>query len=199
MRLPLAILATTLVGCSTGTGASKRGQAGTPSTPRPQAAEFHMPGGPSTSAAGGRGLSGQSGAAPADTGSGSPASAQTSGYGTVASRPPIEPGLWRMPGYQPSLVVVNPGSDTLARGHNLYQANCSMCHGQDLRGELSAPGIPVRDLTRFKNYKFGSTDQAIYRSIVYGIPKTAMGTYQDVFKPQQVWDLINYMKSKRTD
>lgn len=104
-----------------------------------------------------------------------------------------------MPGYQPSLVVVNPGSDTLARGFNLYRENCLMCHGADLRGQLSAPAMPVRDLTKFKDYKFGGTDQAIYRTIVYGIPKTAMGHFQDSLKPQQVWDLINFMKSKRTD
>lgn len=104
-----------------------------------------------------------------------------------------------MPGYQPSLRVSNPGSDTLARGFSLYKDNCSMCHGADLRGELSAPGVPVRDLTRFKKYKFGSTDQAIYRSIVYGIPKTAMGNFQSSLKSQQVWDIINFMKSKRTD
>ncbi|MBX3167641.1 MAG: cytochrome c [Candidatus Eremiobacteraeota bacterium] len=201
MRLHIATLALALVGCSSGSGpSSKPGKSGAPSTPRPQAAEFNMAGGGVGSAAGVPGPSGGSGTIPeqSDPGSNTPSQAGSAAASPLR-RPPIEPGLWRMPGYQPSLVVVNPGSDTLARGYNLYMQNCAMCHGADLRGEFSASNVPVRDLTRFKDYKFGSTDQAIYRSIVYGIPKTAMGSYQHALKPQQVWDLINFMKSKRTD
>ena len=203
MRLFFAMLALALVGCSSTSSSSKRGGPGSQSTPRAQAAEVNL-GGTSAGVQGGATGGGSGGptavaqptpgvqvAPPGD----SPAAAN----GTTARRPPIEPGLARMPGYQPSLLVTNAGSDTLARGYNLYKANCAMCHGADLRGELSAPGMPMRDLTKFKEYKFGSTDQAIYRTIVYGIPKTAMGNSQTILNAQQVWDVINYMKSRRTD
>lgn len=107
-----------------------------------------------------------------------------------------------MPGYQPSLTVVNPGltdSAALARGFQLYRDNCAMCHGPDLKGLDNYSDMPVRDLTHFKQYKYGSTDQALYRTLVYGIPRTAMGNFQSIFSPAQIWDLINYIKSRRTD
>lgn len=108
-----------------------------------------------------------------------------------------------MPGYQPSLTVVNPGSSdsgSMARGFQLYRDNCTMCHGSNLKGpELTHSEMPVRDLTLFKQYKFGSTDQALYRTLVYGIPRTAMGNFQNTFTPAQIWDLINYIKSHRAD
>ncbi len=88
----------------------------------------------------------------------------------------------------------------MARGFQLYRDNCSMCHGTNLKGpETSYAEMPVRDLTQFKQYKFGSTDQALYRTLVYGIPRTAMGNFQSVFTPAQIWDLINFLKSRRTD
>lgn len=205
MRLYFAVLALTVAGCSSGTGPSKRASSGPQSTPRPQAADLNLPGAPAAGPAGSGGTTGGPGGT-GGPGQSAPGSSATPGPATLtgtntnpARRPPIEPGLARMPGYQPSLAVVNAGTDVLARGYNLYQTNCAMCHGADLRGELSAPGMPMRDLTKFKEYKYGSTDQAIYRSIVYGIPKTAMGNAQTSLNPQQVWDLINYMKSKRTD
>lgn len=107
-----------------------------------------------------------------------------------------------MPGYQPSLVVmdtVQNGSESLARGYKLYQNNCSMCHGGDLKGPETTNTMPSPDLTQFTQYKYGSTDQALYRTLVYGIPRTAMGNFQSAFKPEQVWDIVHYLKSKRQD
>ena len=207
MRFPIAIAALTLAGCSSGSGPSQQTRADAQASPRPEASQVNFPGAQAGGASAATGSSSSGG--PAVSSNESPAGSVSAASGSVGSdpgarrstprRPPIEPGLWRMPGYQPSLRVTNLGSDTLARGYNLYQANCSMCHGADLRGELSAPGLPVRDLTKMKRYKFGSSDQAIYRTIVYGIPKTAMGNSRESLSAQQVWDVINYMKSKRTD
>ncbi len=108
-----------------------------------------------------------------------------------------------MPGYQASLTAVDPGqggNDSLARGYKLYQEDCAVCHGNDLRGpENTTNTMPTRDLTLFKQYKFGGSDQAIYRTLVYGIPRTAMGNFQSAFTPTQVWDIIHYLKSKRRD
>lgn len=107
-----------------------------------------------------------------------------------------------MPGYQASLSVVNPvspESNSLARGFKLYRQACAICHGEDLRGQPSAEAEPLRDLTHSKQYRFGSSDQALYRTLVYGIPRSPMGNYQHVLELEQVWDLINYMKSKRID
>lgn len=125
-----------------------------------------------------------------------------SGQSAVQSGPAVRAGLSRMPGYQASLSVVDPvqnGSESLARGFILYRDNCAMCHGSDLKGPDNTTNMPTRDLTRFNDYKYGSTDQALYRTLVYGIPRTAMGDFQRVFKPEQVWDMVHFLKSKRQD
>ena len=108
-----------------------------------------------------------------------------------------------MPGYRVSVAAINPGSggsDALARGYNLYMATCVMCHGTDLKGPQSMGSKQVlrraRDLSLASNYRYGSTDQAMYRTIRYGIPRTAMGNYEKVLKPEQVWDLVNFLKSR---
>ena len=112
------------------------------------------------------------------------------------------PGLSHLPGYSGSLQVVSPGpagTESLARGYQLYQRVCAMCHGADLKGESVQPLMPRRDLTHSAQYKYGASDQALYRTILYGLPRTAMGSYDGSLKPQDVWDLIAFIKSKRVD
>lgn len=74
-----------------------------------------------------------------------------------------------------------------------------MCHGSDLKGRPDKPMMPMRDLTHSNQYKYGATDQAVYRTILYGLPRTAMGNYAGSLKPEEVWDLIAFIKSKRID
>jgi len=196
MRALISVLL--LAGCSSSqTGAPSKSGAGQPQgTPRPAAAQLTLPGS-NPGAFGGTG-----------GGSGDPATPVATAVSTPndtvrpGRKPPIEPGLSRMPGYQASLNVVNtvtPESNSLARGFKLYQQACAMCHGEDLHGQPGPATEQLRDLTHSNQYRFGSTDQALYRTLVYGIPKSPMGNYKHVFQPEQVWDLINFIHSKRID
>jgi putative heme-binding domain-containing protein len=54
-----------------------------------------------------------------------------------------------------------------ALGARLYRLHCSECHGLDGRGGVGP------DLTRGV-FRFGSTDEALYRTISKGVPGTAM-------------------------
>jgi len=106
-----------------------------------------------------------------------------------------------MPGYHQSLTVHNPtsfSSDSVVRGLNLYRQHCAICHGEDLKGPPSTGKYRanLRDLARQDILKYGKTDQALYRTIKYGVPRTAMGSYEKVFADRQIWDLINFLRSR---
>ncbi|MBS2040907.1 c-type cytochrome [bacterium] len=109
----------------------------------------------------------------------------------------VPAALVRFPGYNESLKVHNPtpaNNDSLARGYTLFQQHCAACHAQDLSGEVT-PGQPaLHDLRRTDSYKLGVTDQALYRTIKFGIPGTAMG--RNNLGPLQVFDLVNFLRSR---
>lgn len=115
---------------------------------------------------------------------------------TTAS-PAIQPGLSALPGFEQSMTKSNPrpgDGDSIARGYQLYKANCIFCHGQELRG---AGRMPSRNLADGNAYKYGASDQAVYRTILHGIPRGPMGSYVGILTEDQVWDLVNFLKSKR--
>ena len=197
----LALFALLLAGCSgsDSTRASKSGAAGQgQETPRAAAAQMNLPDPGAGSGGTGGGTSSTMLLATPAVDPNSVIHVRT----PVVRKPPIDPGLSRLPGYQASLNIVNtvsPESNSLARGFQLFGQACAPCHGEDLHGQPAMESEKLRDLTHSKEYRFGSTDQALYRTLVYGIPKSTMGNYKHVFKPEQVWELINYMKSKRID
>lgn len=118
------------------------------------------------------------------------------------AEPPIRAGLAHLPGYAASQHRVNVRKthpQSAHDGFSMFQRNCAICHGADLKGQPAnaAPGTrPLRDLTLPAEYKYGSSDQAIYRSIVYGVPRSAMGNYETILNEQQRWDLVNFLKSR---
>ena len=109
-----------------------------------------------------------------------------------------------MPGYQTSLRVVNTRrgqAATVPSGFKLYASLCATCHMEDLSGQNRNPNhrsLPVRDLRQPRIYKYGATDQALFRTIRFGIPRTAMGSYEKSLSEQQTWDLVNFVKSRWT-
>lgn len=109
----------------------------------------------------------------------------------------LAPGLVHFPGYAESLKMRDPGSataDSIARGYSLFQQKCAPCHAADLSGEASQNGLRLRDLRELSSYKFGLTDQALYRTIQFGIPGTAMG--RSGLSDPQVFDLVHFLRSR---
>lgn len=107
----------------------------------------------------------------------------------------LPPGMARFPGYNESLHIQNtvqPDGDSLARGYNSFQKHCAHCHATDLSGEVGHPYL--RDLRLRSSYKFGTSDQALYRTIKFGIPRSAMG--RNTLRDPEVFDLINFLRSR---
>jgi mono/diheme cytochrome c family protein len=96
--------------------------------------------------------------------------------------------------------VKNPVAATpesLMRGQSEYQRLCANCHGSNGKG---GPGNdltpPAPDLTGTE-WKFGSTDGELFYTIKNGVgPEFNMGAWgQQGVKDQDIWNIINYMRT----
>jgi mono/diheme cytochrome c family protein len=80
-------------------------------------------------------------------------------------------------------------SDAVVRGKALFAVYCTPCHGEDGRGIRGA--TPLGEPRRFR---YGARNRQVLRTILYGIPRTAMGKYTQM-TPQQGLDLVAYVRS----
>lgn len=84
---------------------------------------------------------------------------------------------------------------SVARGRDLYLANCSSCHGLDGDGDgpsaagmLPAPGA-LADRVR------GSSDADLSEVINTGVSGTKMPGFATILSENDRWDLINYLRA----
>ncbi|RYE13390.1 MAG: cytochrome c [Sphingobacteriales bacterium] len=102
--------------------------------------------------------------------------------------------------------LMNP-MDTLSKvpgqlkeGERLYLVNCGICHGQALdgNGPLYKGGegpYPVKPRNLLEDYTKNLTDGHIFHVITFGI--RTMGSYASQLRPEQRWQVINYLRSKQ--
>ena len=93
----------------------------------------------------------------------------------------------------PALAAVKPGDPV--RGKAVFTKNCVICHNADGSGgkKLTAAGNPSRD---FRDAKFWAsrTDDQIRTVINTGVPKSGMITWKGILKPQEIEDVMSYIK-----
>lgn len=84
--------------------------------------------------------------------------------------------------------VQNPftSPSDVAAGSNIFRSHCAVCHG------LKGTGDRGPNLTRGE-FRHGSSDEALRRTISEGIPGTQMeGIY---FSDDQIWQIVAYVRS----
>jgi alcohol dehydrogenase (cytochrome c) len=99
----------------------------------------------------------------------------------------LEPLMRNRSPYQ---TIANPfaGLDASEeKGRELFLARCAACHGADGSGGEAAPALAGRPLTR------GGSDWALFRTIRYGIPNTAMAPHG--LPHEDVWHLVSFVRS----
>jgi mono/diheme cytochrome c family protein len=90
---------------------------------------------------------------------------------------------------------IKPTAESLARGKKMYTMDCAMCHGKDGDGKGDvAADMPVklgdfRDPATLKD----RTDGEIFYIIKNG--KGQMPAEGERTKTDQVWDMVNYVRS----
>lgn len=87
--------------------------------------------------------------------------------------------------------------ESIETGKNIYEANCSACHG--INGEGDGPGAAALNPKprNYKNdgFKYGSSLEEVKRTINEGIEGTAMPAWAEVLTEEQMIQVAEYVKS----
>lgn len=78
-------------------------------------------------------------------------------------------------------VIQNPSEELIANGKELYQQNCSSCHGDKGLGNGPAGAAlnpPPRDLTNLEGWTNGPEFPQMYKTLEEGIAKNGMAAYE---------------------
>ena len=103
--------------------------------------------------------------------------------------------------------AVNPGAgnpvrataDSVARGKMLFQQNCIQCHGIDGRGDGPEAASLSPAPTDFRQHMPLHTDPQFKNFIAEGYPGSAMPKFKDAFSDDDMWNLVNYLRSAFTE
>jgi len=113
------------------------------------------------------------------------------------------------PGDPVSIPPETPDStDSIKRGAELFQSmNCWACHGKEGRGNgpsvpslTDSKGFPITpfDFTSGRTFKCGDTNREMFRDLLTGLDGTPMPSFTDAMKPDQMWDVVHYIRSLHT-
>lgn len=122
------------------------------------------------------------------------------------SSKPYEDSASLTPPFLETRVAPHPQSTaaTVARGKQLYDANCVQCHGVEGKGDgYGAPFLvpSPRDFTsgqfKFRTTSSGllPTDEDLFRTISRGANGTGMPPWQYLLNDDDRWALVDYVKS----
>lgn len=134
-----------------------------------------------------------------------PAANGTLAPAASAATPRTDPN----PSNAPAANLSNPIASTaasIAAGKRAYDGNCAACHGNAAQGAVRA-GTPLSiieeqrgtqppDLTDAQ-WDHGSSDADIFAVIKRGIPPTMMTGFDGRIPDNDIWNIVNYLRSLR--
>ena len=107
-----------------------------------------------------------------------------------------------MAGYDETLELASsiPPStpEAVAKGKELYAANCALCHGAAGLGDGEGGASldpPPRNLTATDEYKYGHLELALYRTGTYGVEGTGMAPWDGIIAPEDQWAIGHYIRT----
>ena len=92
---------------------------------------------------------------------------------------------------------VAASATSIAAGEKTFQKMCAFCHGKDGTGNgpMAPKGSTPSNLVDEK-WELGSTDGDIFLVIRDGAgPKSVMKGYKGKFTDDQIWHMVNYLRS----
>ena len=101
-----------------------------------------------------------------------------------------------------AVALKNPvpaSAESVAAGKQTYQRRCASCHGSNGEGGLGNDLVgPAPNLVDAM-WDHGSTDGEIFTNIKNGIgPDFMMVPWKDELKDEEIWNVVNYVRSLAT-
>ena len=95
--------------------------------------------------------------------------------------------------------VKNPvaaSPESIAAGRQVYQRRYTSCHAANGEGGPGNDLIPAAPSLVDNQWDHGSTDGAIFDSIKNGVPPDFnMVPFKDTLKDDEIWNVVNYLRS----
>ncbi len=86
--------------------------------------------------------------------------------------------------------------ESIDAGKRLYQRHCASCHGTNAEGGAGNDLIPAAPDLTDREWKHGGSDGEIFSAIKNGIPpELNMVPFGDQLKDQEIWNVVNYIRS----
>jgi mono/diheme cytochrome c family protein len=88
--------------------------------------------------------------------------------------------------------------DSIKAGQASFQKYCRFCHGADAKGDgpMAPKGTHPADLTNASKFTRGTTDGEIFLTIKEGAgPKFDMKGFKSKMTDQEIWNVVNYIRS----
>lgn len=104
----------------------------------------------------------------------------------------VQPTLGTQNTQQPISRIASEGASP-ANGKTVFNTYCMNCHGETGKGDGPIGKVlvpPAADLTRLSN----KSDDAIRRTIQNGRPGTAMPSWKNDLSPQDIQDVLAYIR-----
>jgi mono/diheme cytochrome c family protein len=83
---------------------------------------------------------------------------------------------------------------SIAHGRTIFAQSCSPCHGPDGKSQVDVIGNAT-DLTSPKDYKSGTSDGEIFRSIRDGAGDSMPSFKSQLAGDAEMWDMVNFIHS----
>src|SRR5438552_3686454 len=100
---------------------------------------------------------------------------------------------------QDAAKVRNPVAATqesLAAGKQIYLRRCASCHGTTAEGGPGNDLIPAAPSLVDDQWDHGSSDGEIFDNIKNGVgPDFNMVPFKDTLKDDEIWNVVNYVRS----
>jgi copper transport protein len=90
---------------------------------------------------------------------------------------------------------IKPTAASVAKGKDLFQQNCIVCHGIDGRGDGPGAASLSPAPTDFRQHMPLHIDPQFFTFVAEGYPGSAMPKFKGTFSDEDIWNMVNFLRS----